>query len=687
MFRPLFRLAPLWLSLALACGADAADPMPTAFTYQGELRNNGAPVNGTLQVFITPYAEAQGGAPLAATVEVDGVPAVDGLFSLPIDFGPGFFVGDDVWLEIGMRVNGGDQQLLSPRQQVTPAPYALKVRLNSVTGLEIQDGEVGAADLAAGSVVAGKIATDAVTAVSIAGGAVATDELANAAVTTIKLADSAVTSAKVADATLTAADLADGSVATAELAIASVTSSRLADGAVGSTQLADASVTGTQVADSSLGTADFADSAVTTPDLANASVTAPKLADGAVTATKIAIGAVGAAQVNLSQVQARLTANCPPGMSLRGIGSGGTAICNNALSYPVSDGVYGRGGLALRADGRPVYTGLDLSTGELRFGQCLDTACEATSYTVLDTPAGLGEWSAVAIRSDGRPVIAYGISVSGIAQVRLRVCNQPSCLTSAIVPVDTSGAYGGGGVSLALRADGVPLVGFQTAPDDMRLYICSDPACSSGQSRLIEAAGSTGHYPAVIWRANGNPMASYLNTTNGEARLYLCNGGDCASGTTRILGTSAALGSTRIVERSDGRPLMAWHQVSGGGVAPRLYDCADADCSAGNTVQLPALSGGSAAASLGLTLRANGNPILAYGRNGRATTFLHLCSNAGCSAGMTVEPLHPASYGGGIGLALALRADERPVLLLDAGLTGTGHLLAICGNTDCSSAP
>lgn len=697
MFRRLFRLAPLWLGLALACAAHAADPMPTAFTYQGELRNAGVPVNGTLQLFITPYAEPQGGAPLAPTIEVNGVPAVDGLFSVPVDFGPGFFVGDDVWLEIGVRVNGGDQQMLSPRQQVTPAPYALKVRLNSVTGLEIQDGEVGAADLAAGSVVAGKIGADAVTATAIASGAVGADELAAAAVGTSRLADGAVTGAKVADgtltgikiadATLTQADLADASVGTAELAAASVTTSRIADGAVGTAQLADASVTGAKVVDATLTAADLADNAVGTAELGTAAVTAPKLADGAVTATKIAIGAVGAAQVDLGQIQARLAASCPPGMSLRGIGSGGSAICNHALSYPVADGVYGRGGLALRADGRPVFSGLDVGSGQLRVGQCLDPGCMAVSYAVLDTPGTIGEASALAIRPDGRPVVVYGITVSGTPQLRLRICDQAACTSSSIVTVDASGVYTGGSVSLALRSDGTPLVGYRDSVNaDLRAYICDNPACSTGQPRLIEGSGDTGEFNAVGWGASGFPLLSYINATQGQARLYLCGNANCSAGIARILGTAAG-GMTRFVVRANGRPLVAWHEVSGGSVIPRVYDCSDADCLAGTATPLPAVAGGSGATSIAIALRANGNPVLAYGRIGRASTIVYNCINTTCSSGTAFEPLAPVSYGGGGGLGLALRTDERPVLLFDAGLVGGGHLLAICGQTDCSSPP
>src|SRR5258708_3349590 len=49
------------------------------------------------------------------------------LFTVPLDFGAGSFIGPARCLEIGMRTNGnlGPYVTLSPRQPLTPSPYAI----------------------------------------------------------------------------------------------------------------------------------------------------------------------------------------------------------------------------------------------------------------------------------------------------------------------------------------------------------------------------------------------------------------------------------------------------------------------------------------------------------------------------------------------------------------------------------
>ena len=50
----------------------------------------------------------------------------NGLFCVMLDFGSGVFTGADRWLDLAVRTNGGATFVpLTPRQQVTPAPYAI----------------------------------------------------------------------------------------------------------------------------------------------------------------------------------------------------------------------------------------------------------------------------------------------------------------------------------------------------------------------------------------------------------------------------------------------------------------------------------------------------------------------------------------------------------------------------------
>ncbi len=101
----------------------------TAFTYQGRLTDDGETVDGTCDLSFKLYDEAGSGTPptggtLLDTVEKPKQEVVEGLITVQLDFGGGVFKGDARWLEIGVDCGDG-AVTLSPRQLLTPAPYAL----------------------------------------------------------------------------------------------------------------------------------------------------------------------------------------------------------------------------------------------------------------------------------------------------------------------------------------------------------------------------------------------------------------------------------------------------------------------------------------------------------------------------------------------------------------------------------
>jgi hypothetical protein len=98
----------------------------TAFTYQGQLQNNGNPASGTYNLTFLLFNTNTSGVALAGPVTNNGVIVSNGLFTALIDFGPGVFTGASNWLEVAVRTNGnGGFTTLAPRQQVTPTPYAI----------------------------------------------------------------------------------------------------------------------------------------------------------------------------------------------------------------------------------------------------------------------------------------------------------------------------------------------------------------------------------------------------------------------------------------------------------------------------------------------------------------------------------------------------------------------------------
>ena len=118
------------LSLALHDAQARPTALGTAFTYQGQLKQSGSPVNSTADFQFLLWDALSGGSQVGSTASASNVTISSGMFTVQIDFGSNVFDGNARWLEIGVRspAGGGSFTTLSPRQPLTAAPYALQAR-------------------------------------------------------------------------------------------------------------------------------------------------------------------------------------------------------------------------------------------------------------------------------------------------------------------------------------------------------------------------------------------------------------------------------------------------------------------------------------------------------------------------------------------------------------------------------
>ena len=113
-------------AVGLACTVALGEPVGTAFTYEGQLKEGGVPVTGLADFDFTLWDAESGGAQIGsmslASAEVE-----NGLFAVELDFGAAAFGGAARWLQIVVRFPSGEGNwaTLTPRQPVTPTPYAL----------------------------------------------------------------------------------------------------------------------------------------------------------------------------------------------------------------------------------------------------------------------------------------------------------------------------------------------------------------------------------------------------------------------------------------------------------------------------------------------------------------------------------------------------------------------------------
>jgi hypothetical protein len=102
-----------------------AAPMGTAFTYQGRLLDANDTADGEYDFQFKLYDAPNGGVQQGSTIDINDVDVIDGYFTAELDFGSDVFDGNDRWLQIGVRQVANPFTILSPRQEVTPTPYAL----------------------------------------------------------------------------------------------------------------------------------------------------------------------------------------------------------------------------------------------------------------------------------------------------------------------------------------------------------------------------------------------------------------------------------------------------------------------------------------------------------------------------------------------------------------------------------
>ncbi len=118
--------------ILLFCFAAGVRAQTTELTYQGRLIDGSLPPTGEYDFELKLFATETGGTALATVQHLD-VRVTNGIFSVRLNF-PGQFGGAPRWLEIAVRQAGGEGPftVLSPRQLVTSAPYAIR-SLNAAT--------------------------------------------------------------------------------------------------------------------------------------------------------------------------------------------------------------------------------------------------------------------------------------------------------------------------------------------------------------------------------------------------------------------------------------------------------------------------------------------------------------------------------------------------------------------------
>lgn len=546
----------LLLLLATLAPPAGAQLLGTAFTYQGSLKEAGAPAVGSFDFQFALYAQAQAGAALAAPVSLPGVLVGGGVFTVTLDFGDQY-IGQPRWLEIQVRRAGtASYTLLAPRQALTPTPFALHAEFvadGSVVGATVQDRALSGAKLALGAVTSA--------------------ELADGSVTSPKIADGAVTFSKIANNAVNSNHISPGSVGRNQ--VNGEIQQRVAGICPRGAPMIGIGVDGSPICDQPLTVLPFS----------SARVSVAVRPDGRPILARDGGNLWDCANANCtSGTSVNVNLGGDVAMTLTNDGRAVIATGNNTQSLVICDdpacnfrtqrsldfgsiGVFS--GIALRADNTPVVSYFEFTSGQTRLYVCNDPSCASgTIRTITASPSYTP--SGVRIRPNGTPVLAlrnYFGSTHALFD-----CNDASC---------SSGNLRGLGSGPSLRF----LLGLGVRPDNRPLVInagpvlhdCNDAGCSTHTDRPFDTGESVAASAAVV-RADGRPLLATISFS-GAVKVFDCANLQCSAGTSQVVDQvdNGNFSDTEIsmALRPDGRPVLGYVGSSG---TVRLLMCVSANC-------------------------------------------------------------------------------------------------------------
>ncbi len=129
------------MTMTITSSVQAAPAVGSAFSYQGELLDNGSPANGSYNFVLKLYVS--GNNTVIASQNFNAITVSNGLFNIPnVDFGDVVYAdGVELFIEVSVEPSsGGSLVALSPRQRLSAVPFAVQAEYLAANGAS--NGEV-----------------------------------------------------------------------------------------------------------------------------------------------------------------------------------------------------------------------------------------------------------------------------------------------------------------------------------------------------------------------------------------------------------------------------------------------------------------------------------------------------------------------------------------------------------------
>ena len=345
--------------------------------------------------------------------------------------------------------------------------------------------------------------------------------------------------------------------------------------------------------------------------------------------------------------------------------------------------------IAIGSDGNPVVAYYDVGNADLKVLHCDDPLCQSSSSTTVGSTGDVGQYSSIAIGADGFPIISFYDATN--TSLRIAHCNDAACTSATTTTADNS-ANVGSYTSIAIGVDNLAIASYyDTTNGNLMAVHCDNTACTASTTQTVHSTGDVGQHTSIVIGSDGLAAVSYYDVTNGDLRMAHCTNLLCSTATTVAVDTTDDVGTySTITIAPDGFPRIASFRSTNSNL--RFAQCLDTTCS---TTSLSGTSGFNAwGGHFSMIIGADGDELISGYDSGAQQTRLVTCASANCGSLSNAR----IDFGSDVGqyTSIALGNDGVPViayydatsgdlkLALRDGLPGSGDRAIATETTDGS---
>ncbi len=346
--------------------------------------------------------------------------------------------------------------------------------------------------------------------------------------------------------------------------------------------------------------------------------------------------------------------------------------------------------IAVGADGLPIISYRNATADTLEVLHCEDAACTAATKAIVDNLTTVNQSGSIAIGADGLPVISY-FDVTAQA-LKVAHCDDVACTGATKTPVDDTVDIVGTYSSIAIGADGLPIISYRDQnAGALKVAHCDDMACT-GQNETITTVddpldgNDVGTYTSIAIGADGLPVISYYDFTAKVLKVAHCDDAACAGQNETITTVDDPANSvgeyTSIAIGADGLPVISYFDATAQTL--KVAHCDDVACTGATKTKLddPPVATNFVGEYTSIAIGTDGLAVISYRDKTQFALKVAHCNDVACTGAMKASLNEPndAAY-----TSIAIGADGVPVIAYVGGSGGGSAVkVARCGTLSCT---